>query len=140
MGIDVLGLVFLVAVLVFVASGMWGPWRGGWRFTVGYQRAPGAGDRQHRVLLRNDFDAPVGFHRFELVRSKKRSTGDMIIVSDTVEGGSMFTVEPRDTRVVVFRGASDWAVSDRPWEYGKLFVRIWPDRRSEPLWYRLEER
>jgi hypothetical protein len=37
-------------------------------------------------------------------------------------------------------GAADWQVSDRPWEYGKLFVRIWPEGRSEPLWYPLDER
>jgi len=140
MGIDVLGLVFLVAVLGFLLIQSVGPWRRGWRLTVGYQRAAAAQDSQHRVILRNDFDEPVAFRHFELVRSKKRSTGDMIVVSDTVEGGPFFTLGPRETRTVVFRGAGDWAVSDRPWEYGKLYVRIWPDRRSEPLWFPLEER
>ena len=138
--IDVLGLVFLIAVLAFVVSGMWGPWRGGWRLTVGYQRAPTARHGQHRVILRNDSNHPVAFRRFELVRSHKRSAGDAVLISDSVEGGAMFTVGPHETRVVIFREAPDWEASDRPWQYGKLFVRIWPDRRSEPLWYPLMER
>lgn len=136
-----LGLVSLVVILAFLLLQVVGPWRKGWRLTVGYQReANSATNHQHRVTLRNDYDDAVAFRRFELVRSKKRSADDMIIVSDVVEGGPMFTVEPRDTRVVVFRGAADWEVSDRPWEYGKLFVRIWPAGRMEPLWYPLEER
>ena len=133
-------LVFLALILAFVVLQMWGPWRKGWRLTVGYQRAPTARHGQHRVLLRNDFDEPVGFRRFELVRSRKRSAGDMVLISDDVDGGPMFTVEPHGTRIVIFRDAPDWEASDRPWEYGKLFVRIWPDRRSEPLWYPLDER
>lgn len=138
---DILGLASLVLVLAFLLLQAVGPWRKGWRLTVGYRREENsAQNNQHRVTLRNDFDNPVAFRRFELVRSKRRSAGDMIIVSDAVEGGPMFTVEPRDTRVIVFRGAADWEVSDRPWEYGKLFVRIWPAGRMEPLWYELDER
>ncbi len=135
-----IALIYLVIVLGFLLIQVVGPWRKGWRLRVRYDRRPELPTGRHSIILANDHDEPIAFRRFELVRSRKRSTADMAVVSDRVDGGAWLTVEPHAERWIVFREAPDLDASANPRrDYGPLYVRIWPDRRSEPLWYRLFE-